>query len=90
MENVIKNLRGRGIKFVDNGDWEYDRFILKLRKNGDVFLEDVEEGDFSRNLGKKDVISFLEKGVELGVFEFVGDGVVYYDMESDYLDDFLN
>lgn len=89
MKNVIEILRSKGIKFVDNGDWEYDRFVLKLRKNGDVYLKDLEESDFSKNLGKKDVVSFLEKGIELGVIEFVEDSVVYYDMESDFIGDFL-
>ena len=89
---MIEVLKNEGLKFVDNGDWEYDRFILKLGVDGNVKYVDLEEDDFSKNLGKKDVIGFIEKGIEEGVFEFVEDDeVVYFDFEREgYFDEFLD
>lgn len=94
---MIENLKNEGLKFVDGGEWEYDRFILKLDEEGNVLLKDLEcddfeEEEFNRNLGKKNVIEFIEKGIEEGVFEYEEEeGIIYFDMErEDYFDNFLN
>lgn len=88
---MIEILKNKGLKFVDGGEWEYDRFILKLDEEENVLLEDFEEKEFNRSLGKKNVIEFIEKGIEEGVFEYEEEeGVIYFDMErEDYFDNFL-
>jgi hypothetical protein len=94
---MIENLKNEGLVFVDNGEYEYERFLLKLNENEEVLVVDLEcdefeEDLFNKNLGKKNVIEFIEKGIEMGVFEMdeENDSVVYFDMDDDYINEFLD
>ena len=94
---MIENLKKGGLRFVDNGEYEYERFLLKLNKKDEVLVVDLEcdefeEDLFSKNLGKKNVIEFIEKGIEMGVFEMdeEDENVVYFDMDDDYVNKFLD
>jgi hypothetical protein len=88
---MIENLKSKGLKFVDGEEFEYDIYILKLDEEENVLLDDIDEEVFGRNLGKINVIEFIEKGIEEGIFEYDEDeDIIYFDMDSDYIKDYFD